>query len=157
VWRRIVQVPFTEAIPEAERDPNVKTTLKHDPAAQSAILAWAVAGCLEWQKDGLQIPGRVREYTEEYRTENDPFRAFFDEKCIFGPNARIRRSQLRHAYERWAHANGEYVQSGKRPARSSADAASPTRTIDDERARSGITLIDPNDGQDTTTRNEFPF
>jgi putative DNA primase/helicase len=158
MWRRIVQVPFTEAIPEAERDPNVKTTLKSDPAAQSAILTWAVEGCLEWQQNGLQIPERVREYTEEYRAENDPFRDFFDEKCTIDPTARIRRSHLRRAYENWAQANGEYALD----ARKLADALrqrgiTDTSKLDSERAWSGIALINPNDGQETVTSNGFPF
>src|SRR5262249_17900430 len=71
IWRRIVQVPFTEAIPESERDPEVKRRLQHDPEVQAAILAWAVEGALVWQQDGLLIPERVRSYTDEYRAEND--------------------------------------------------------------------------------------
>jgi putative DNA primase/helicase len=102
IWRRIVQLPFTEAIPERERDPNVKLRLKGDPEVQQAILAWAVKGALAWHRDGLQIPARVSAYTEEYRQENDPLRDFFDDYCLFEDNARVTRSHLRKAYERWA-------------------------------------------------------
>ena len=69
---------------------------------QQAILVWAVQGCLAWQQDGLQIPERVRAYTEEYRQENDPLAEFFDECCLFGPDARVSRARLRTVYGHWA-------------------------------------------------------
>lgn len=56
LWRRIVQVPFTVVIPEPERDPELKRALRTDPAEQTAILAWLVQGCLEWQRRGLDVP-----------------------------------------------------------------------------------------------------
>jgi putative DNA primase/helicase len=103
IWRRIVQMPFTEAIPEEKRDPTVKHRLRNDPEVQQAILAWAVEGCIAWQHDGLQIPERVRDYTEEYRQENDPLADFFDEYCLFEPDARVSRKRLRSVYGYWAH------------------------------------------------------
>lgn len=108
MWRRIVQVPFTEAIPEGERDPRIKLQLKNDPQVQSAILAWALEGCRAWQKQGLAIPERVRHYTEEYRAENDRLADFFEERCVFEQRALVRRSELRKAYEEWARENGEW-------------------------------------------------
>jgi putative DNA primase/helicase len=108
MWRRIVQVPFAEAIPEEERDPRIKLRLKNDPQAQSAVLAWALEGCRAWQEQGLVIPERVRRYTEEYRAENDPLADFFEERCVFEPRAVVRRSELRKAYEDWARENGEW-------------------------------------------------
>ena len=56
IWRRILQVPFAAVIPEAERDERVKITLRTSPEVQTAILAWAVQGCLEWQQAGLAAP-----------------------------------------------------------------------------------------------------
>jgi putative DNA primase/helicase len=108
MWRRIVQVPFAEAIPEEERDPRIKLQLKGDPQVQSAVLAWALEGCRAWQEQGLLVPERVRRYTEEYRAENDPLADFFDERCVFEPRAVVRRSELRRAYEEWARENGEW-------------------------------------------------
>ena len=58
IWRRILQLPFVNVIPEAERDERVKLALRTDPDVQSAILAWAVQGCLEWQQ---RRPRRSRE------------------------------------------------------------------------------------------------
>jgi putative DNA primase/helicase len=141
IWRRIVQVPFTETIPEPERDPTLKQRLQADPDIQTAILAWAIEGCRAWQEQGLNIPERVKLYTEEYREENDPFADFFDERCLFEPTALVRRSELRRAYEQWARTNGEWVQTAKTLA-----TALKTRgvrdggKIDRERAWAGVAL-----------------
>jgi putative DNA primase/helicase len=107
MWRRILQLPFTETIPEGERDPTLKQRLRRDPAEQSAILAWAVEGCLEWQRDGLGVPDRVRAYTREYRLENDPVRDFLDDACILDPAATTTRRALTSAYQCWAAVNGQ--------------------------------------------------
>src|SRR5205085_1514091 len=107
MWRRIIQVPFTQTIPESERDPTMKQRLRDDPAAQSAILAWALEGCLAWQRDGLTIPTRVRAYTEEYRSENDPVGSFLTDACTIDPAHATPRSAIRSAYQQWACLNGE--------------------------------------------------
>lgn len=66
--------------------------------------------------------------------------------------------QLRRAYDNWAHANGEYVQSGKRLADALRQRGiTDTSKLGSERAWSGITLIDRNDGQETATSQGFPF
>jgi len=109
MWRRIVQLPFVEVIPKVDRDPDLKRRLKLDPAAQSAVLEWAVQGCLEWQRDGLGIPERVIDYTEEYRQENDPFAQFLEDCCDIGdsPTAFTLSSHLRAVYEAWGAEQGE--------------------------------------------------
>lgn len=107
MWRRILQVPFTETIPERERDPELKRRLRVEPEQRSAILAWAVRGCLDWQARGLAIPDAVRAYTAEYRAENDPLREFVETCCHVDSAATVTASELRAAYEAWAGANGE--------------------------------------------------
>jgi putative DNA primase/helicase len=107
MWRRIVQIPFTEVIPPDERAPDLKRRLKHDPGSRGAILAWAVGGCLAWQRDGLAIPERVRDYTEQYRTENDPLAVWLEDCCAIEPDAFTASAALRASYEQWAQDNGE--------------------------------------------------
>jgi putative DNA primase/helicase len=107
IWRRILQVPFIHVIPEAERDERVKIQLRTDPQVHSAILAWAVQGCLEWQQVGLAVPSCVREYTNEYRAENDPLRDWLADACEFNPIGWTSNTDLRQSYERWCETNGE--------------------------------------------------
>jgi putative DNA primase/helicase len=108
LWRRIIQVPFTQVIPEGERDERVKLELRTSPEVFAAILAWAVEGCIDWQMDGLAVPDSVREYTSQYRAENDPLREWIADCCDTGPNLHAAVADLRHSYEQWAATNGEH-------------------------------------------------
>lgn len=106
LWRRILQVPFTEVIPPDERDPELKRALRSDPDEQQAILAWLIQGCLDWQRRGLDVPDRVRDYTNEYRQENDPLAEWIADDCQLGPDRWTAAKDLRDAYERWCNTNG---------------------------------------------------
>jgi putative DNA primase/helicase len=107
LWRRILLVPFTEVIPEAERDERVRITLRTSPEVQTAILAWAVRGCLAWRETGLRPPPCVLNYTAEYRAENDPLRDWLTDNCQLDPEAWTSNTELRQSYEAWCEANGE--------------------------------------------------
>jgi len=74
---------------------------------QSAILDWAVQGCLEWQQIGLDPPECVLAYTAEYRAENDPIAEWLGDCCELAPLASTPTTALRASYEQWAAANGE--------------------------------------------------
>ncbi|HPQ17260.1 MAG TPA: phage/plasmid primase, P4 family [Bryobacteraceae bacterium] len=102
LWRRIVRIPFEHVVPKEQRDPRVKETLRNDPAARAAILAWAVQGCLTWQKEGLRVPECLEAATEAYRQDQDPLRDFFTERCVFGEGWVTRGSLLRTAYLQYA-------------------------------------------------------
>ena len=86
MWKRVRRVPFTNVIPKAKQDPNMRHRLK-TPDVQRAILAWAVQGCLAWQRGGLGTCKAVEVSSEEYRNENDKFGEFFEGSCIFDPGA----------------------------------------------------------------------
>ena len=107
MWRRILQLPFVNVIPEAERDERIKIALRTDPGVQSAILAWAVRGCLEWRHRGLDVPDCVRDYTAEYRAEMDPLRDWLEDTCTVDPSAWESTRRLRESYEAWCDTNGE--------------------------------------------------
>jgi len=113
MWRRILQVPFVAVIPEHERDPEVKRKLTTDRNDLAAILAWAVQGCLEWQRIGLAIPDRVRAYTREYREENDPLRGWLDDCCTLDADQYTPSAQLRQSYEAWCTDNGRARRGGQ--------------------------------------------
>ncbi len=103
LWRRIIRIPFDRAVPKEKRDPSIKATLTSDPAARAAVLAWAVAGCLEWQALRLQVPVVLEQATEEYRADQDPLREFFSQACVFGAGYQATAAELRRAYLRYAH------------------------------------------------------
>ncbi len=115
MWRRIVQVPFTNTIPESEQDATLKARFRSDPEIRAAILAWAVQGCLEWQQRGLELPARVRDYTAEYRAENDPLAEWIDDECQLGATLWTSAKELRSAYELWCEDAGTKPIDGSRP------------------------------------------
>jgi putative DNA primase/helicase len=111
IWRRIRLVPFTETIPPAEQDKHLPDKLLEERAG---ILAWAVEGCLEWRREGLQAPDAVRKATGEYRAEMDVLGAFLKECCKQGPDENEAASDLYTAYKLWCQDGGERAETQRR-------------------------------------------
>lgn len=105
IWRRVKLLPFTVTIPDAKKDPALPEKLK---AELPGILAWAVRGCLEWQRNGLGHPPEVEEATKEYRAEMDTVGAFLAECCVTGLDEfRVRKTDLYAAFASWAAKSGD--------------------------------------------------
>jgi putative DNA primase/helicase len=111
IWRRIRLVPFTETIPPAEQDKQLPEKLR---AEASGILAWAVEGCLEWRREGLQEPEEVRRATAGYRSEMDVLGAFLRDCCELGAEHNIAVKDLYGAYKFWCEENGERPETQRR-------------------------------------------
>lgn len=106
IWRRIRLIPFNVTIPEDKQDRHLEEKLK---AELSGILAWAVQGCLEWQKNGLQTPKEVTTATTGYRAEMDVIGDFISECCVLIPDAKVQAGKLYEAYKNWCNENGEFT------------------------------------------------
>jgi putative DNA primase/helicase len=96
IWRRIRLVPWLVTVPPGERDPELPEKLR---AELPGILAWAVRGCLAWQREGLGEPQEVLDATAGYRADSDPLREFVDSYLVFGADEKVARQRIRHAYE----------------------------------------------------------
>ena len=103
-------MPFTITIPLAERDPDLAEKLKEE---WPGILAWAIEGCLEWQRIGLVPPSAVTEATENYLTEEDAVGRFISECCERHPQALAELKDLYAAYKKFCETTGETVMSQK--------------------------------------------
>lgn len=106
MWRRILRIPFEHVIPSGQRDPAIKATLRDPQSGGPAVLAWAVAGCLAWQRSGLIVPDVIARATEAYRTGMDPLGDFLLDHCARDPEGWVSFELLRETYERWARDNG---------------------------------------------------
>lgn len=103
IWRRIRMIPFTVTIPEEERDGNLGAKLL---AELPGILNWAIAGCLDWQKNGLGVPQAIKDATEEYRQEQDVLAQFIEDHCVVDAQGWVNSGALFKVYTAWCEGNG---------------------------------------------------
>ena len=111
IRRRINLIPWSVVIPPEERDRELTNKLK---AERPGILAWMIAGCMEWQRIGLAPPAAVTEATEEYLAAEDAFAGWLDENVTLEANAWTRTKDLFASWKEWAERTGGYVGSMKR-------------------------------------------
>lgn len=104
VWRRLRLVPFTVTIPPEERDGHLIDKLQDE---WPGILAWAVRGCLDWQRHGLDTPSEVMLATGEYQAEQDALSEYLADRCVRGPGARVQRNDLHTDYLAYCVSQGD--------------------------------------------------
>jgi putative DNA primase/helicase len=109
VWRRVREVRFPHTIPERERKPDFKRRLRDPEDGGPAVLAWAVEGCLLWQRESLGAPPAVRAATRQYRQAMNPLRDWIAEWCRLAPDARGKLEEFWESYRQWAAVNGVRV------------------------------------------------
>jgi putative DNA primase/helicase len=97
-------VPFLQNIPKEERDPDLAEKLK---AEAPAILRWAIAGCLAWQKQGLNPPETVRVASQSYLEGEDVLGQWIDERCEPGSVLDLTPfDDLYQDWKAWCEING---------------------------------------------------
>jgi putative DNA primase/helicase len=122
-WRRARVIPVNRVVPGSKVDPGLQEKLRRE---LPGILAWAVRGCLSWQRNGLPLPPVVLEATERWKTFADVVGRFIVERCELDPDAKVRSSILFEAYTAWCLKNDEtpQTQSGFRTSLLSHDLTS---------------------------------
>jgi len=100
MWSRVRRVPFTVSIPEGDQDRTVRARIQA-PEHARAVLAWAVRGCLSWQRGGLGTCRAIEQSNAAYRREMDRVAPFFDDRCEFAAGYETATSLLRQRYEEW--------------------------------------------------------
>lgn len=103
IWRRLRLIPFQVVIPEAERDEHLPERLGKE---LDTVLAWLVAGCVGWQRQGLDEPTTVIEATAAYRAESDAIGRFLTECCHQAVGLKVQSSYLYSAWCRWCLTEG---------------------------------------------------
>jgi len=106
MWARMRRMPFDHVIPKDRQDASIKGRLKHDAGCRSAVLAWAVAGCLLWQINGLGSSAAVEKSNKAYQAEMDPVGDFFEDNLVFAEGEQIDQGELRRLYGAWAKEEG---------------------------------------------------
>ncbi len=107
IWSRVRLVPFEVSF-KGREDLNLADKLE---AELSGILNWAIEGCLDWQRHGLQPPAKVQAATQAYREEMDVFGPFIRECCVIHPHAEVWANDLWNTYKAWCVEVGAKEQS----------------------------------------------
>jgi len=120
IWRRIRLIPFNVRFVNRKEDPEA-TGPQADSTLSSTlqselpgILAWAVRGCLDWQRNGLGTPEPVRQATAGYRAEMDVLARFLTECCVEGPRYEVSAKSMRAVYTDWCQETGERLETQTR-------------------------------------------
>jgi putative DNA primase/helicase len=102
IWSRIRMVPFNVSFLGRE-DRGLTETLMHE---LPGILAWAVTGSLDWQREGLNPPDCVRTATREYQNEQDTVAHFLAEEAEEDPDGRTTSKDLYGRFVEWHQGSG---------------------------------------------------
>jgi P4 family phage/plasmid primase-like protien len=108
-WRRIKLIPFPVSFLGCE-DRHLATKLQ---ASASAILNWAIQGCLTWQRHGLLEPHCVERANAGYQDQEDELRSFLLDCSEFGPDKQVKAKELYQAYHQWCQFNEQTVLSNQ--------------------------------------------
>ena len=114
IWRRIRLIPFDVVFTDdgtPRKDPTMEARLM---AELPGILAWAVAGCLDWQKYGLGTASAVKAATANYQADMDVLASWLADCCVMHCNAKARASALYRAYSEWCERGGEHAENQRR-------------------------------------------
>jgi putative DNA primase/helicase len=99
IWSRIHLVPFDVTIPKCEQIPRT-VMLERLKKEWPGILAWAVQGCIAWQKEGLEKPAEIERATSDYRADSDILGGFITDCCIVNPLGKCRSTELYAQYQK---------------------------------------------------------
>jgi putative DNA primase/helicase len=103
-WNRLQLIPFEVTIPKAEQDHTLKTKLLVEA---EGVLAWLVAGAVNWYRNGLQKPASVEIATKAWRDEMDKLGEFLGEftERSDSPEHYIPNKTLIEKYREWCSEN----------------------------------------------------
>lgn len=146
IRRRLHLVPFTVTIPPTERDPELVDKLK---AEWPGILAWAIAGCLEWQREGLKPPRAVRSATDDYFSAEDACGKWLEDCCVLGRQYSASTATLFSSWSSWCETAGERAGAQKRFAQALEARGFARARLGRRQARGFIGVgLNEEDGQD---------
>lgn len=106
--RRLHLLPITFKPPQPDHD--LQERLR---AELPGILAWAIEGCLAWQREGLGKPQLVADATAEYFAEQDMLAQWLTERCEAIPRNEAPSAALYRDWRAWAEGRGEVAGTNK--------------------------------------------
>ncbi len=103
IWRRMCLLPFEVTIPVEQRDKQLVPKLITEAPG---ILAWAVRGCLEWQRTGLGVAKAITMATDNYQADQDAIGQWIADECTLVASAFTPGAALYDSYKTWCRSTG---------------------------------------------------
>jgi putative DNA primase/helicase len=112
-WRRVKLIELEHVVPVERRDTALDDKLY---AAGGTVLAWAIAGAVDYLTNGQREPGSISAATAAYAEDQDTVGRFVNDCCHRADSelVRIAVGKLRATYEAWCREVGEEPVSAKR-------------------------------------------
>lgn len=110
LWKRVIYIPFTITFVPNPQKPNERL-IDHgieDRMRQqtSGFLNLLIAGCLSWQRDGLNPPACLLQATDDTRSRSDTIGRWLDEVAVVHDDARWPVKNAFECYREWLRENG---------------------------------------------------
>lgn len=111
IWRRLIVIPFSAKITGKSDIKNYGEYLYAN--AGESILAWVIEGARKVIKQEYQIPvpACVQSAIDNYRSQNDWFGHFLEDRCDVDDSYKESSSKLYQAYRNYAMDCNEFVRS----------------------------------------------
>ena len=106
VWRRLLMVHFGTQVPEEKRDTGLLDYLTENES--EGILRWCIEGAVKFTDNGLVVPQKVRDFTNDYREEQQPVEQFVKDMLepTISDEDYVLLKDLKSTLEYWAQDTG---------------------------------------------------
>jgi P4 family phage/plasmid primase-like protien len=135
ISRRFKRILFAIIIPDEKVDKHLEAKLKTE---WSGILAWAIEGCLEWQRIGMCPPKVVTDATESYLESEDVLGEWLNECCVRDANAWENSTALFSSWKGWAVGRDEWIGSSTEFSKKLEDRGEFTKRKNVEQTKRGF-------------------
>ena len=111
LWRRLRLICFNQTFDKERRVKGLEQQLL---AELPGILTWAVRGCLDWQKQGLEATASILRETERYKRESNILDDYLEDRCLRQEGLSVPKADLYADYLDWCADNREKWPVGKK-------------------------------------------
>lgn len=119
-WRRLRLIPFPNTYKAAHeagpgdkiRDPDLRRRIGGE-RQREALLAWVVAGAIEWNRDGLGHSATVDAATVQWRENEDVILRFIHDCIELDPDEETAGGRLYDTFTAWCRDEGRLAKSNK--------------------------------------------
>ena len=88
-------IPFDVTITKEQADPDLPSKLLQEAPE---IFRWIIEGAVKWCENGLQMPARILQATEEYLNGEDTFGAFLSEYFVADCDGMVTNVEIQHQF-----------------------------------------------------------